>query len=162
MSEVTTNSSVVNSEATSAAQVQVDEAVKLTEEQQAEATAEAKKELGLVVKALKAGNRETVVSQCLAGMHGLKFINLCRKAGRARSFATGELERELSWWLGKSADANLKAIRKRYQLNHTTFLSFEGYLNSACTLLASGLRRRSMRWMALTWIHVSLEEVNRS
>ena len=34
-----------------------------------------------------------------------------------------------------------KAIRKRYQLNHATFLSFEGYLNSACTLLASGLRR---------------------
>jgi hypothetical protein len=107
MSEVTTNSGVVNSEATSAAQVQVDEAVKLNEEQQAEATAEAKKELGLVVKALKAGNRETAVSQYLAGMHGLKFINLCRKAGRARSFATSELERELSWWLGKSVDANL-------------------------------------------------------
>jgi hypothetical protein len=69
--------------------------------------AEAKRELGLVVKALRSGNRENAVSQYLAGMHGLRFINLCRKGGKARSFATGELERDLSWWLGKSVDANL-------------------------------------------------------
>jgi hypothetical protein len=37
----------------------------------------------------------------------LRFINLCRKGGKARSFATGELERDLSWWLGKNVDANL-------------------------------------------------------
>jgi len=40
-------------------------------------------------------------------MHGLRFVNLCRKGGKARSFATDELERDLSWWLGKSVDANL-------------------------------------------------------
>jgi hypothetical protein len=69
--------------------------------------AEAKKELGLMVKALRSGNRENILSQYLAGLHGLRFINLCRKGGKARSCATAELERDLSWWLGKSVDANL-------------------------------------------------------
>jgi hypothetical protein len=101
MSEVTTNASVVN------VQEQVEQAAQLSAEQQAEVMAEAKKELGLVVKALRSGNRENAVSQYLAGMHGLRFINLCRRGGKARSFATGELERDLSWWLGKTADANL-------------------------------------------------------
>src|ERR1700676_4355876 len=101
MSEVTTNASVVN------AQEQVEEAVQLSAEQQAEILLEAKKELSLVVKALRSGNRENAVSQYLAGLHGLRFINLCRKGGKGRSFATGELERDLSWWLGKSVDANL-------------------------------------------------------
>ena len=100
MSEAT-NASVVN------AQTEVEQAAQLSAEQQAEVLAEAKKELGLVVKALRSGNRENAVSQYLAGMHGLRFINLCRKGGKARSFATGELERDLSWWLGKSVDANL-------------------------------------------------------
>src|SRR5262245_28496025 len=86
---------------------QVAQANELSEQQQADIMAEAKKELLLVVKALKSGNRENVVSQFLAGLHGLRFINLCKKAGKARSFATGELERDLSWWLGKSIDANL-------------------------------------------------------
>jgi hypothetical protein len=63
--------------------------------------------LGLVVKALRSGNRENIVSQYLAGMHGLRFINLCRKGGKARSFAADELSRDLGWWLGKSVDANL-------------------------------------------------------
>src|SRR5262245_54175040 len=97
MSEVTTNT----------VQEQVAQAAQLSAEQQAAVMDEAKKELSLVVKALKGGNRENAVSQYLAGMHGLKFINLVRKAGKARSFATGELERDLSWWLGKSVDANL-------------------------------------------------------
>jgi hypothetical protein len=57
---------------------------------------------------------------------------------------------------------HLKAIRKRITGNHAGSLSFEGYVNAACLVVASGLRRRSMRWMALTWIHVSLEEVNLS
>ena len=99
MSEVST--SVVN------VQEQVEQAAQLTAEQQGEFLAEAKKELGLVVKALRSGNRENAVSQYLAGLHGLRFINLCRKGGKARSFATGELERDLSWWLGKAVDANL-------------------------------------------------------
>lgn len=103
MSEVTTNAAVVNS----GVPEQVAQAVQLSAEQQADIMAEAKKELGLVVKALRSGNRENIVSQYLAGLHGLKFINLCRKGGKARSFATGELERDLSWWLGKSVDANL-------------------------------------------------------
>jgi len=89
------------------AQQQAEQAAQLSAEQQQEVLAEAKKELGLVVKALKTGNRENAVSQYLAGMHGLRFINLCRKGGKGRSFATGELERDLSWWLGKSTDANL-------------------------------------------------------
>jgi hypothetical protein len=101
MSEVITNASVVN------AQEQVEQAAQLSAEQQADILAEAKKELGLVVKALRSGNRENAVSQYLAGLHGLRFINLCRKGGKARSFATGELERDLSWWLGKAVDANL-------------------------------------------------------
>jgi hypothetical protein len=88
-------------------QQQVEQAAQLSAEQQADILAEAKKELGLVVKALRSGNRENAVSQYLAGMHGLRFINLCRKGGKGRSFATGELERDLSWWLGKSVDANL-------------------------------------------------------
>src|SRR5436190_5722627 len=99
MSEITTNSGVVNE--------QVAQAAQLSAEQQADFLAEAKKELGLVVKALRGGNRENAVSQYLAGMHGLRFINLCRKGGKARAFATGELERDLSWWLGKNVDANL-------------------------------------------------------
>lgn len=86
---------------------QAAEAVQLSAEQQAEIMAEAKKELGLVVKALKSGNRETAVAQYVAGLHGLRFVNLCRKAGKARSFATDELERDLSWWLGRSVDANV-------------------------------------------------------
>src|SRR5215813_5655516 len=101
MSDVTTNSGVVN------VQEQAAQAAQLSAEQQAEFMAEAKKELGLVVKALRNGNRENAVSQYLAGMHGLRFINLCRKGGKARSFATGELERDLSWWLGRAVDANL-------------------------------------------------------
>src|SRR5947209_3480873 len=103
MSDVTTNSGVVNSGVSE----QVAQGAQLSAEQQAGFLAEAKKELGLVVKALRGGNRENVVSQYLAGLHGLRFINLCRKGGKARSFATGELERDLSWWLGKSVDANL-------------------------------------------------------
>jgi hypothetical protein len=101
MSDSTTNSGVVN------VQEQVAQAAQLSAEQQAAVLEEAKKELGLVVKALKGGNRENAVSQYLAGLHGLRFINLCRKGGKARSFATGELERDLSWWLGKTVDANL-------------------------------------------------------
>jgi hypothetical protein len=101
MSDVTTSSGVVN------VQEQVAQAAQLSAEQQAAVLEEAKKELGLVVKALKGGNRENAVSQYLAGLHGLRFLNLCRKAGKARSFATGELERDLSWWLGKTVDANL-------------------------------------------------------
>jgi DNA repair exonuclease SbcCD nuclease subunit len=88
-------------------QEQVAQAAQLSAEQQADFLAEAKKELGLVVKALRSGNRENAVGQYLAGLHGLKFINLCRKGGKARAFATGELERDLSWWLGKNVDANL-------------------------------------------------------
>jgi hypothetical protein len=103
MSETSTNSGVVNS----GVPEQVEKAVQLSAEQQADIMAEAKKELGLVVKALRSGNRENIVSQYLAGLHGLRFINLCRKGGKARSFATGELERDLSWWLGKTVDANL-------------------------------------------------------
>jgi hypothetical protein len=103
MSDVTTNSGVVNS----GVQEQVAQAAQLSAEQQADIMAEAKKELGLVVKALRSGNRENIVSQYLAGLHGLRFINLCRKGGKARAFATGELERDLSWWLGKNVDANL-------------------------------------------------------
>src|SRR5438128_4005319 len=103
MSDSTTNSGVVNSGVSE----QVAQGAQLSAEQQADIMAEAKKELGLVVKALRSGNRENIVSQYLAGLHGLRFINLCRKAGKARSFATGELERDLSWWLGKSVDANL-------------------------------------------------------
>jgi hypothetical protein len=103
MSDVTTNSGVVNS----GVQEQVAQAAQLSAEQQADILAEAKKELGLVVKALRSGNRENIVSQYLAGLHGLRFINLCRKGGKARAFATGELERDLSWWLGKNVDANL-------------------------------------------------------
>ena len=72
MSDVTTNVSVVN------AQEQVAQAAQLSTEQQAEVLAEAKKELGLVGKALRGGNRENAVSQYLAGFHSLKFINLCR------------------------------------------------------------------------------------
>jgi hypothetical protein len=101
MPDVTTNSGVVN------VQEQAAQAAQLSAEQQADIMAEAKKELGLVVKALRSGNRENIVSQYLAGMHGLRFVNLCRKGGKARSFATGELERDLSWWLGKNVDANL-------------------------------------------------------
>jgi hypothetical protein len=82
-------------------------AAEISTEQETELMAEAKRELGLVVKALRTGNRESAVAQYLAGLHGLRFVNLCRKAGKARSFATGELERDLSWWLGKSVDANL-------------------------------------------------------
>src|ERR1700677_2699024 len=101
MSEISTNASVVN------VQEQVEQAAQLSAEQQAEVMAEPKKELGLVVKALRSGTRENAVSQYLAGMHGLRFINLCRKGGKGRSFATGELERDLSWWLGQSGDGNL-------------------------------------------------------
>ena len=101
MSDITTNAGVVN------AQEQAEQAAQLSAEQQAEVMAEAKKELGLVVKALRSGNRENAVSQYLAGLHGLRFINLCRKGGQGASFATGELERDLSWWLGKTVDANL-------------------------------------------------------
>jgi len=101
MSDVTTTTPVVN------AQTQAEQAAQLSAEQQAEVLAEAKRELGLVVKALRGGNRENAVSQYLAGLHGLRFVNLCRKGGKARSFATDELERDLSWWLGKSVDANL-------------------------------------------------------
>jgi hypothetical protein len=50
-------------------------------------------------KALRNGNRENAVSQYLAGLHGLRFLNLCRRAGKGRSFATSELERDLSWWM---------------------------------------------------------------
>jgi hypothetical protein len=100
MSEVSTTNVVT-------AQEQAEQAAQLSAEQQAEVLVEAKRELGLVVKALRSGNRENAVSQYLAGMHGLRFINLCRKGGKARSFATGELERDLSWWLGKAVDANL-------------------------------------------------------
>src|SRR5262249_49129198 len=109
MSESTTQNPVVNagSDPAQTAQAQAAAAAQLSAEQQAEFLAEAKKELSLVVKALKGGNRENAVSQYLAGMHGLRFINLCRRGGKARSFATGELERDLSWWLGKSVDANL-------------------------------------------------------
>src|SRR5437762_1962652 len=113
MSDVTTNSGVVNSAAPEqpvaqpGVQEQVAQGAQLTTEQQADFLAQAKKELNLVVKALRGGNRENAVSQYLAGLHGLKFINLCRKAGKARAFATGELERDLSWWLGKNVDANL-------------------------------------------------------
>ncbi len=107
MSDVTTNPTVVNSGVQQQAAEQVAQAAQLSAEQQAEVLAEAKKELGLVVKALRSGNRENAVSQYLAGLHGLRFINLCRKAGKARAFATGELERDLSWWLGKNVDANL-------------------------------------------------------
>src|SRR5690349_24555889 len=96
-----------NTTNTVSVQEQVAEAAQLSAEQQTSIMAEAKKELGLVVKALKGGNRESVVAQYLAGLHGLRFINLCRKGGKARSFATGELERDLSWWLGKTVDANL-------------------------------------------------------
>jgi hypothetical protein len=99
--EVTTNSGVVNAEEQAA------QAAQLSAEQQADVMAEAKKELGLVVKAPRCGNRESVVSLYLAGLHGLRFINLCRRGGKSRAFATDELERDLSWWLGKSADANL-------------------------------------------------------
>ena len=101
MSDVTTTTPVVN------AQTQAEQAAQLSAEQQAEVLAEAKRELGLVVKALRGGNRENAVSQYLAGMHGLRFVNLCRKGGKARSFATDELERDLSWWMGRSTDANL-------------------------------------------------------
>jgi hypothetical protein len=103
MIDSTTNSGVVNSGVSE----QVAQGAQLSAEQQADIMAEAKKELGLVVKALRSGNRENIVSQYLAGLHGLRFINLCRKGGKARSFATGELERDLSWWLGKTVDANL-------------------------------------------------------
>jgi hypothetical protein len=98
MSEVSTNAVAVNS----GVNEQVAQDAQLSAEQQAGFLAEAKKELSLVVKALRGGNRENAVSQYLAGMHGLKFINLCRKGGKSRSFATGELERDLSWWLGRS------------------------------------------------------------
>src|SRR5580765_51250 len=98
-----TNTGVVNSGVTE----QVAQAAQLSAEQQADFLAEAKKELGLVVKALRSGNRENAVGQYLAGLHGLRFINLCRKGGKARVFATGELERDLCWWLGKNVDANL-------------------------------------------------------
>jgi len=81
MSDSTTNTSGVKSEV----QEQVGQAAQLSAEQQAEVMAEAKKELGLVVKALRNGNRENAVSQYLAGLHGLRFINLCRKGGKARS-----------------------------------------------------------------------------
>src|SRR5215475_14023853 len=103
MSDVTTSSGIVNS----GVQEQVEQAAQLSAEQQAAVLEEAKRELGLVVKALRGGNRENAVSQYLAGLHGLRFINLCRKGGKARSFATGELERDLSWWLGRSIDSNL-------------------------------------------------------
>src|SRR5215475_12461820 len=103
MSDVTTSSGIVNS----GVQEQVEQAAQLSAEQQAAVLEEAKRELGLVVKALRGGNRENAVSQYLAGLHGLRFINLCRRGGKARSFATGELERDLSWWLGKNVDANL-------------------------------------------------------
>jgi hypothetical protein len=102
MSETTNTTTSVET-----AQQQAEQAAQLSAEQQQEVLAEAKKELGLVVKALKTGNRENAVSQYLAGLHGLKFINLARKAGKSRSWATGELERDLSWWLGKAVDANL-------------------------------------------------------
>ena len=76
---------------TNTVQEQVAQAAQLSAEQQAAVLDEAKKELSLVVKALRGGNRENAVSQYLAGLHGLRFINLCRKGGKARSFATGEL-----------------------------------------------------------------------
>jgi hypothetical protein len=105
MSEVTTNATTVKPGEQAAEQLA--QAAQLSEEQMAAVLAEAKKELGLVVKALRSGNRENAVSQYLAGLHGLRFINLCRKAGKARAFATGELERDLSWWLGKNVDASV-------------------------------------------------------
>jgi len=92
---------------TASVQEQAEQAAQLSAEQQAAVLQEAKKELGLVVKALRNGNRENAVSQYLAGLHGLRFVNLCRKGGKARSFATDELERDLSWWMGRSTDANL-------------------------------------------------------
>ena len=107
MSETNTTTTNATNPSVETAQQQAEQAAQLSAEQQQEVLAEAKKELGLVVKALRSGNRENAVSQYLAGMHGLRFINLCRKGGKARSFATGELERDLSWWLGKSVDANL-------------------------------------------------------
>lgn len=103
----TTITTPATQEPTQSVAEQASLAAQLSAEQQASIMEEAKKELGLVVKALKTGNRENAVSQYLAGLHGLRFINLCRKGGKARSFATGELERDLSWWLGKSVDANL-------------------------------------------------------
>jgi len=108
MTETTTATTDVQADehAQALAQQQA-EAQQLADEQAEEMLAEAKKELALVGKALKSGNRENAVSQYLAGLHGLRFLNLCRKAGKARSFATDELERSLSWWLGKSVDANL-------------------------------------------------------
>lgn len=118
MSDVTTNETtvqestpdrdeqiVVNGPPTMAEQSA--QAAEITAEQQAEFTAEAQKELSQVVKCLKAGNRENAVSQYLAGLHALRFINLCRKAGKSRAFATGELESKLSWWLSRTVDANL-------------------------------------------------------
>ena len=77
MSDVTTHCQLVTE--------QVQQAAQITAEQQADFLAEAKKELGLVAKALRSGNRENAVGQYLAGLHGLRFINFCRKAGKAQS-----------------------------------------------------------------------------
>jgi hypothetical protein len=83
MSEVSTNAGIVN------AQEQAEQAAQLSAEQQAEVLAEAKKELGLVVKALRSGNRENAVSQYLAGLHGLRFINLAARAARRAASPRG-------------------------------------------------------------------------
>lgn len=86
---------------------QMAQAAELTEEARAAIWAEAEVERKAVVKALQTSNRDAAVGQFLAGMHGLRFVNLTRRAGKGRVFAVNELERDLSWWLGKSVDANL-------------------------------------------------------
>ena len=86
---------------------QMAQAQELTEAAKAELMEEAAKERREMVKALQTSNRDAAVGQFLAGMHGLRFVNLTRRAGKGRVFAVNELERDLSWWLGKSVDANL-------------------------------------------------------
>lgn len=87
---------------------QAAEAAAITAEQLAEYTEAAQKELKLVGKVLRTGNRDAVVSQYLVGMHSVRFVNLSKKVGRARSAAITDIERELTWWVNlKEFDANL-------------------------------------------------------
>ena len=107
MSDVTTNAAVVNS----GVPEQVAQAVQLSAEQQADIMAEAKKELGLVVKALRSGNRENIVSQYLAGLprDAVKVLEDYRKNMRSLVDQAATVAREAKAAEQEALDSEKKA-----------------------------------------------------
>ena len=93
----------------------------------------------------QAGDLTTVAERAwterIAGADRLAAESVKRRIARLKADLTGPHPTALE---------NLQALRKETSRNQAACLSFLGYVNAACLLFGSGLRRRTMRWMALS------------